>query len=177
MTFVQVNHQDAQQLASQEAQVVALLAHDLLTIHRVPPRELGIIAPHRAQVREIRDRLSHLLARKKDLSSAIGVDLVIDTVERMQGQERDVIILSLTLSDDDFARSEADFIFKPNRLNVAITRARTRLFVVGSKHFFRTKLYNEDQLRDANVYKRYYRYLREHSVDLTEFMSAQSNGG
>ena len=88
-----------------------------------------------------------------------------------------MIILSLTLSDDDFARSEADFIFKPNRLNVAITRARTRLFVVGSKHFFRTKLYNEDQLRDANIYKRYYRYLREHSVDLTEFMSAQSNGG
>lgn len=61
---------------------------------------------------------------------------VIDTVERLQGQQREIIIYSLCASDRKYAISRAQFLYSPNRLNVAITRSRTKLFVVGSKYFF-----------------------------------------
>ena len=51
----------------------------------------------------------------------------------MQGQERDVVILSLTTSNPVFAAGIADFYFQPERLNVAITRPRAKLIVVGSR--------------------------------------------
>ncbi|MBO2012585.1 hypothetical protein J4E00_26220 [Siccationidurans soli] len=60
--------------------------------------------------------------------------IVVDTVERMQGQERDVISLSLTLGKFDSALQRASFFFLPNRLNVAITRARVKRIIVGSSH-------------------------------------------
>jgi DNA replication ATP-dependent helicase Dna2 len=58
---------------------------------------------------------------------------VIDTVERMQGQERDVVVVSLVASDPDHLAGEAAaFFYYGARLNVTITRARTKLIVVAS---------------------------------------------
>lgn len=48
----------------------------------------------------------------------------IDTVERFQGGERDIIIVSATASDPDYVLAEADFLLSLNRLNVALWRAR-----------------------------------------------------
>ena len=47
-----------------------------------------------------------------------------------------MIIFSLCASDRNYAIERAPFLYSPNRLNVAITRCRTRLFLVGSKYFF-----------------------------------------
>ena len=60
--------------------------------------------------------------------------IVVDTVERMQGQERDIVIVSLTPSSPAFATQLADFFFQPERLNVAITRPRSKLIIIGSHH-------------------------------------------
>ena len=59
---------------------------------------------------------------------------VIDTVERLQGAERDVVLFSVTTSDPD--HRDSPFLNNPNRFNVAITRARHKLVVVGSQAFF-----------------------------------------
>ncbi len=67
----------------------------------------------------------------------LSPELIIDTVERIQGQERDAVIVSLTASDEEHIKSEKDFLMMPNRMNVSFTRPRTKLIVVGSRSLFR----------------------------------------
>ena len=54
---------------------------------------------------------------------------LVDTVDKMQGQEADAVIVSYGVSDPEFALQEAEFIYGLNRLNVAITRARSKCIV------------------------------------------------
>jgi len=136
VTYVELEHRNAVQRAPEEADLVARLAQDLLVHHRVAPEDLAIVSPHRAHNETIRERL--LLHTNDDdlMQSRVSERLVIDTVDRLQGQEREVIIFSLCASDREYAIGRAQFLYSPNRLNVAITRSRTRLFLVGSKYFF-----------------------------------------
>ncbi|MGB9640191.1 MAG: AAA domain-containing protein, partial [Anaerolineales bacterium] len=83
---------------------------------------IGVVVPHRAQRALLRAEFPDLA----DVNS-------IDTVERFQGDERDVIIVSATASDPDYVRNEADFLLNLNRLNVAISRPRKKLIVLASK--------------------------------------------
>ena len=87
--------------------------------------QIGIVAPFRAQGRAIRN----LLVRRFGRDAARQV--VADTVERMQGQERDIVIVSLAAGDPAYVATMAGFLFQPERLNVAITRPRTRLILIG----------------------------------------------
>ena len=88
---------------------------------------IGIVTPYRAQGRAIRNALIARLGR------ASAQKVVADTVERMQGQERELIILSQATGDEVFLGAVAPFFFQPQRLNVSITRAMTKLIVVGPR--------------------------------------------
>jgi hypothetical protein len=83
---------------------------------------IGVVVPHRAQKALLRAEFPNLA----EVNS-------IDTVERFQGDERDVIIVSATASDPDYVRNEADFLLNLNRLNVAISRPRKKLIVLASR--------------------------------------------
>ncbi len=109
-----------------EADIVADLVLALLSAG-LDPLEIGVIAPYRAQGREIRNRLARSI-NDRDVRRA----LVVDTVERMQGQEREVILFSMTTASPTFAAELAGFFFQEQRLNVTITRPRTKLIIVGS---------------------------------------------
>lgn len=91
----------------------------------LPAAEIGIVSPYRAQGRCIRRGL------REQLGTAVAHGIVADTVERMQGQEREVVILSLTSTDPAFIAMVAPFLFQPERLNVSITRAKTKLIIIG----------------------------------------------
>ncbi|MUK51538.1 DEAD/DEAH box helicase [Aliivibrio fischeri] len=87
--------------------------------------EIGIVTPYRA----------HAKAIKSCLSDKLGIfssnSIVTDTVERMQGQEREMIIISMCSSDSQYITAIADFFFQSERLNVAITRPQTKLILIG----------------------------------------------
>jgi hypothetical protein len=75
--------------------------------HRV-----AIVSPHRAQNALIRNMLAQ---------GAEGTGAVVETVDRIQGRERDAMVVSYTVADPEFALAEAEFIFSPERLNVTVT--------------------------------------------------------
>lgn len=152
--LVTVNHEGFRTRSEPEARAVADLACDLLVRAGVLPQDLAIVAPYRAQLRLIRTLLRRRLA---DSGSTTGLP-VIDTVERIQGQEREAVIVSLTASDPEhLAREQAEFFFSPNRLNVTLTRARTKLVVVCSEALFRAFPPQLDDLVHADVFRRLYR--------------------
>jgi DNA replication ATP-dependent helicase Dna2 len=127
LVFLDVGRRNTTTRSRTEASAVGDLVIALLT-GGIPPSEIGIVTPFRAQSREIRS-----LLRRAVPDPIARQQLIVDSVERMQGQERDVIIVSLTTSNPVFAADIADFFFQPERLNVAITRPRVKLIMVGSR--------------------------------------------
>jgi DNA replication ATP-dependent helicase Dna2 len=107
----------------------------------IPPQEIGVVTPYRAQGRAIRSRLRALLPSRQALHA-----LVVDTVERMQGQEREVVIVSLATAQASFASQLADFFFQPQRLNVAITRPRSKLIILASRQLLNARPDNPEHL-------------------------------
>jgi len=111
-----------------EAEIVVKLYKELSkNISKDNQKTIGVITPFRAQIANI---TSHLNEQKIDTN-----DLTIDTVERYQGGARDYIIISLTTND----RSVLSMISSKSdegldrKLNVAITRAKEQLIILGNK--------------------------------------------
>ena len=82
---------------------------------------LGIVCPHHAQIHAVRQLLAQLHER----------DWVpfVDTVDKMQGQQSEAVLVSYGVSDVETALAEASFIYSLNRLNVAVTRGRAKCVV------------------------------------------------
>lgn len=100
--------------------------------------DVGIISPYRAQVQLLRKEL-----RKREFFRPYRHLLTVNTVDGFQGQERDIILISLVRSNDG---GEIGFLRDLRRMNVAITRARMKLIILGSSetmtsHPFYKKLY------------------------------------
>ncbi len=161
-----VRHDSRSQEAPEEAALIAFLVKEAVD-GGVPPEEIAVIAPHRRQNVKIREFLGRL--------GFHGPHPQVDTVERIQGQERDLVFLSMTLSDRDAMARGAEFLFLPNRFNVAITRARKKLVVTASPALFRALPRPEalvgaepPLLHDLNVLKRWYFHHRTRAVDVTD---------
>jgi len=106
----------------EEAGVVVDIVRSLTRDFGVAPESIGVVSPFRAQVVLLRQMLN-------------GVGVAVDTVERFQGGERDIMILS-------FVRSRGTgFVFDDRRLNVAITRARRKLVLVAHPELFQKSRY------------------------------------
>lgn len=95
--------------------------------------DIAIITPYRAQVRTIRRELK---TRFPKLTIEHFRALFIDTVDSMQGQERKFIIYSMANSHPLESMRRLDFFYSPNRLNVSITRATHKCFVIAHKFVF-----------------------------------------
>lgn len=90
--------------------------------HRPP---LGVIAPFRAQVAAIRKAVQRHF--KESFNGPFAVRAMVDTVDRFQGDERDLMLLSMCISNGELPDLYAD----ARRLNVAVSRARRQLIAIG----------------------------------------------
>lgn len=123
---------DSQGRSPHEAKIVAEMVSDLLS-HGINYEDIGILTPYRAQVREIKKALEKKIG---GIDTEDTESLFIDTVDRMQGQERDYIIYSMSNSHPLESKRRLDFFYSPNRLNVAITRAIKKCIVIANYKVF-----------------------------------------
>lgn len=131
-----------------EARIVSELVsqlfelYDLNKLDFVPSKTVGIITPYRSQIALIRRELHALQLPGLD-------EITIDTVERFQGSQRDIIIYSFCINqlyqlNQLSANVEDDGQLIDRKLNVALTRAKKQLFVVG----------NPDLLQHNAIYRK-----------------------
>lgn len=85
--------------------------------------EVAVITPFRKQVNLIREEWQ---------KAGHTTEILIDTVERLQGQDVDAIIISMAVNDVDYLNSVEAFLYMPNRLNVMISRAKRKVVVAKS---------------------------------------------
>ncbi|UJP65038.1 AAA domain-containing protein [Mongoliitalea daihaiensis] len=118
---------------------------------------IGLIAPYRAQVRKFNELIfgSYAFPNLRSFSEL----LTIDSIDGFQGQERDIIFISLVRSN---SKGEIGFLSDVRRMNVALTRAKRKLVVVGdsatlgSHEFYREFL---DYMEEKGCYRSVYEFL------------------
>jgi len=134
----------AENLNGVEARIVAEICKYLIDYYKnknchpetIISEKIGVVSPYRNHCQQI-NRL-------------VGCE-VADTVERFQGQEREIMIISYANTsppNDD----RINFIYNPNRLNVAITRAKKKLIIVGNRKLF---------INGTELFRKYFLYLQE----------------
>ena len=100
---------------------------------------VGVVVPHRAQRAALQQSASPLVT--------------VDTVERFQGDEREVIVVSATESDPYYLLSAGEFLLDPRRLTVALSRARLKVILVASRTVFTLFSNDEDLFANARLWK------------------------
>ena len=98
---------------------------------------VGVICTYGDQAGLIKKKRKY--AQFANFSAKQDERLIISTVDDFQGDERDIIIVSMVRNPAHYDRANADFIKKFERINVALSRARKMLIIVGSKKFLSEK--------------------------------------
>ncbi|KYO27871.1 helicase MOV-10 [Alligator mississippiensis] len=103
-------------------------------VPRISPKDIGIISPYRKQVEKIRKAITSLDQELKALPDI--QELKVGSVEEFQGQERRVILVSTVRSCSEYLDMDEQFklgfLKSPQRFNVAVTRAKALLIIVGN---------------------------------------------
>jgi len=102
---------------------------------------IGIVVPHRTQRTKVQALLIKSFLQNNEYAfTEAELDGLqekilssVDTVEKYQGQERDIMLCGYVVGDSDFIAQEEEFIFNPNRLNVMVSRAKNKAIILASK--------------------------------------------
>lgn len=134
LSFSKSNAQEAKLLIHILQEYIEMIGLQKIQDERV---DFGIIAPYKAQIRLLRK-----LLKMQKFYRHLRHQISVNTVDGFQGQERDVMILSMVRDND---QGDIGFLRDLRRMNVAMTRARMKLIIVGnsitlSKHKFYNQL-------------------------------------
>lgn len=135
-TFGRINKVEAEQTLDVLQSYLSHISKQRILDERI---DIGIISPYRAQVQYLRKMIG-----RREFFKPFRQLISVNTVDGFQGQERDVIIISLVRSNE---KGEIGFLGDLRRMNVAITRARMKLIIMGdvktmAKHPFYKRLYD-----------------------------------
>lgn len=150
LRYLAVEHSGNQSASVEEAKAIASLVEELISAnatwtdrnyaHPLTLDDILIIAPYNAQVYEIQRRLP---------AARVG------TVDKFQGQEAAIAIYSMATSSPDDAPRGMEFLYSPNRLNVATSRAKCLSILVASRNVFEADCRTPRQMQLANALCRY----------------------
>lgn len=112
----------------------------------LPPLSIGIISPYKEQREWLSENLHSEWAREKAVTS-----LSVKTIDGFQGEERDVIYISLVRSNE---KQEIGFLNDLRRMNVAITRAKKKLVLIG----------DSATIGSTPFYKKFLEYVEKHGM-------------
>ncbi len=118
-------------------------------------KDIGIISPYKAQVNTLKDFFDN----DTEISDELKKIISINTVDAFQGQERDIIFISLVRSND---KNEIGFLKNIRRMNVAMTRAKKKLVIFGdSGTICNSDFYNAfvDYINEIGAYKSAFEFL------------------
>ena len=149
--YVPVDHQGNQNKSMEEVDTIEQLTKELLgaglrwrdregKVEPITDQSILIVAPYNAQVNALTERLKGMR---------------IGTVDKFQGQEAPIVIYSMTSSSPEEAPRGMSFLYNPNRLNVATSRAQCICILVGSPSLFEPECHSVDQMKWANGLCRY----------------------
>lgn len=142
----EIEHDGCSQRSDEEANLIRELIDNLLTqsycnkdgeVNPITLDDILVVAPYNMQVNHIR--------RKLPPQARVG------TVDKFQGQEAEIVILSMTTSSASYLPRNMDFLFSRNRLNVAVSRARSTSIVVGTLALLEVTSKNPTNLKLINT--------------------------
>lgn len=113
--------------------------------------DILVIAPYNAQV--------------ADLAGRLPAGARVGTVDRFQGQEAPVVIYSMTTSTPEDAPRGMEFLYSPNRFNVATSRAQCACTVVGNPRLFEPDCHSPKQMKLGNAFCRFLEVAREVRIE------------
>ncbi|WP_297475999.1 DEAD/DEAH box helicase [Thermococcus sp.] len=157
--YVVIEHFDTSSTKANEleAQIVSEIIR-----HLPSDLEVGVVVPYRAHKALIYKKLQGLKR-----------DILVDTVERFQGAEKDIIIVSMASSDPTYLAQVFNFIYDQNRFNVAASRAKEKLILVAAKSFFTASAFDLEKFEKVRVWKRFYLTLRNKGEALPSELSPE----
>jgi uncharacterized protein len=144
--FVAVDHDACSQRSEEEAEIVSELYRSLLKqrfadkkgkTHRIKEDNILVVAPYNMQV--------NLLKRILPEGARVG------TVDKFQGQEAEVVIISMATSNGDYLPRLIEFLYSRNRLNVAISRARCLAILVANPALMSIRCTTPEQMALVNT--------------------------
>ena len=135
-SYGRINKPEAELCIGQLKQYITRIGRERFLSERI---DVGIISPYKTQVQYLRQ-----LMRRDSFFKPYRPLITVNTVDGFQGQERDVILISLVRANEE---GQIGFLNDLRRMNVAITRARMKLIILGdastlTRHAFYRKLYD-----------------------------------
>lgn len=122
---------------------------------------LSVISPHNEHINLIKRTLKN---KNSELEN-----IFVNTVDKMQGQESDIVIVSYGVTDSLFAFKEKEFIYNYNRLNVCITRAKKKLILIISEELLDIdyRLVDDNNLKEhIEFIDGYIKYIKDNSKNI-----------
>lgn len=146
LVHASVEHQGRSQGCEEEAALVVQVYESALRqhftdkqgrVHAIRPENILVVAPYNVQV--------NLLKRRLPAGARVG------TVDKFQGQEGELVIVSMTTSSEEYLPSNIEFLYSKNRLNVAISRAKCLAIVIANPALLAIRCKTPEQMALVNM--------------------------
>jgi uncharacterized protein len=146
ITFFEANHDECAQISREEAQIIKDIVTNLMQqeyqnnkgeTHPITAHNILVVAPYNAQV--------------KTIKSYLPAGIEVGTVDKFQGLEAEVVIVSMTTSNSEYLPRNMEFLYNKNRLNVAVSRARSLAIVIANPKLLETDCTSPAQMGLVNT--------------------------